>query len=158
MEKDAENALLWKFSHRRLEAEEIRDSMLAIAGRLNLKIGGPSFMVPIDPDLVLMLKRPQYWVATRDKSEYDRRTLYMIYKRNLRLPFVEVFDAPDTLLSCARREQSTHAPQALELLNGQDVERAGRGIRRAAPEGAHYARRAHRLRLAPGRGPPADGG
>jgi hypothetical protein len=65
------------------------------------------------------LKRPQYWVATRDKSEYDRRTLYMIFKRNLRLPFEEVFDAPDTLLSCARREQSTHAPQALELLNGQ---------------------------------------
>jgi hypothetical protein len=67
----------------------------------------------------LMLKRPQYWVPTRDKSEYNRRTLYMIYKRNLRLPFEEVFDAPDTLLSCARREQSTHAPQALELLNGQ---------------------------------------
>jgi hypothetical protein len=117
--KDSENALLWKFSHRRLEAEEIRDAMLAISGRLNLKAGGPSFMVPIDPELVLMLKRPQYWVATRDKSEYDRRTIYMIYKRNLRLPFVEVFDAPDTLLSCARREQSTHAPQALEMLNGQ---------------------------------------
>ena len=42
MEKDAVNALLWKFSHRRLDAEEIRDSMLAIAGRLNPKIGGPS--------------------------------------------------------------------------------------------------------------------
>ena len=119
MEKDSENALLWKYSHRRLEAEELRDAMLAVAGRLNLKAGGPSFMQPIDPDLVLSLKRPQYWVATRDKSEYDRRTLYMIYKRNLRLPFEEVFDAPDTLLSCARREQSTHAPQALELLNGQ---------------------------------------
>jgi len=118
-EKDSENALLWKFSHRRLEAEEIRDAMLEVSGRINLKAGGPSFMVPIDPDLVLMLKRPQYWVATRDKSEYDRRTIYMIYKRNLRLPFEEVFDAPDTLLSCARREQSTHAPQALELLNGQ---------------------------------------
>jgi hypothetical protein len=117
--KDSEDALLWKFSHRRLEAEEIRDAMLAVSGRLNTKAGGPSFMVPIDPELVLMLKRPQYWVATRDKSEYDRRTLYMIYKRNLRLPFVEVFDAPDTLLSCARREQSTHAPQALEMLNGQ---------------------------------------
>jgi hypothetical protein len=76
-------------------------------------------MVPIDPELVLSLKRPQYWVPTRDKSEYDRRTLYMIYKRNLRLPLMEVFDAPDTLLSCAGREQSTHAPQALELLNGQ---------------------------------------
>jgi hypothetical protein len=119
MEKDADDALLWKFAHRRLEAEEIRDSMLAVAGKLNATIGGPSFMVPIDPELVLMLKRPQYWVATRDKSEYDRRTIYMIYKRNLRLPFVEVFDAPDTLLSCARREQSTHAPQALEMLNGQ---------------------------------------
>jgi hypothetical protein len=119
MEKDADDALLWKFEHRRLEAEEIRDSMLAIAGRLNTKIGGPSFMVPIDPDLVLMLKRPQYWVPTKDKTQYDRRTLYMIYKRNLRLPFVNVFDAPDTLLSCARRDQSTHAPQALELLNGK---------------------------------------
>ena len=75
-------------------------------------------MVPIEPELVKMLKRPQYWVATRDKSQYDRRTMYMIYKRNLRLPFLEVFDAPDILLSCARREQSTHAPQALELLNG----------------------------------------
>src|ERR1700676_2972296 len=93
--------------------------MLAVSARLNLKAGGPSFMDPIDPALVLMLKRPQYWVPTRDKSEYDRRTLYMIYRRNLRFPFVEVFDARDALLSCARREQSTHAPQALELLNGQ---------------------------------------
>ena len=118
-DKDADNALVWKFSHRRLEAEEIRDAMLAVSGRLNPKAGGPSYMVPIDPELVLMLKRPQYWTPTRDKSEYDRRTIYMIYKRNLRLPFEEVFDAPDTLLSCARREQSTHAPQALELLNGQ---------------------------------------
>jgi hypothetical protein len=119
MEKDAENALLWKFTHRRREAEELRDSMLIAAGRLNPKIGGPSVMIPIDPELVLMLKRPQYWAPTRDKSEHDRRTLYLIYKRNLRLPLMEVFDAPDTLLSCARREQSTHAPQALELLNGQ---------------------------------------
>jgi hypothetical protein len=117
--KDPDDALLWKFAHRRLEAEEIRDSMLTVSGRLNAKIGGPSYIVPIDPELVLMLKRPQYWVPTREATEYDRRTLYMIYKRNLRLPFVEVFDAPDTLLSCARREQSTHAPQALELLNGQ---------------------------------------
>jgi hypothetical protein len=119
MEKDAQNDLVWKWSKRRLEAEELRDSMLAIAGRLNPKIGGPSILTPIEPELMKMLKRPQYWVPTRDKSEYDRRTLYMIYKRNLRLPFVEVFDAPDILLSCARREQSTHAPQALELLNGK---------------------------------------
>ncbi len=119
MEKDSENALVWKFSRRRLEAEEIRDSMLAISGKLNGKVGGPSVLVPIDHDLVKMLKRPQYWVATKDKSEYDRRTMYLIYKRNLQLPFMGVFDAPDSQLSCPRREQSTHAPQALELLNGQ---------------------------------------
>jgi hypothetical protein len=118
-EKDSENKLLWKFSRRRLEAEEIRDSMLAVSGRLNPKTGGPSVMVRIDAELIKDLKRPQYWVPTRDKSEYDRRTIYMIYKRNLILPFMQVFDSPDTLLSCARRDQSTHAPQALELLNGQ---------------------------------------
>ena len=117
-EKDPENTLLWKFSQRRLDAEEIRDSMLAAAGKLNSKLGGPSFLVPIEKDLVLMLKRPQYWTPTKEKSEYNRRTMYMIYKRNLRLPFLEVFDAPDTLISCAKREQATHAPQALELLNG----------------------------------------
>ncbi|MDE3198293.1 MAG: DUF1553 domain-containing protein, partial [Acidobacteriota bacterium] len=119
MEKDPENAFLWKFSRRRLEAEEIRDSMLMVAGKLNPRIGGPSVMIPIDNDLVKMLKRPQYWVPAKDTAEYDRRTLYMIYKRNLQLPFMGVFDAPDMQLSCPRREQSTHAPQALELMNGQ---------------------------------------
>jgi hypothetical protein len=119
MEKDPENKLLWKFNRRRLEAEELRDSMLAISGRLNPKSGGRSVMVTIDQELVKDLKRPQYWSPTRDKREYDRRTIYMIYKRNLILPFMQVFDSPDTLLSCARRDQSTHAPQALELLNGK---------------------------------------
>ena len=136
MEKDPQNALLWKFSPRRLSAEEIRDTMLAVSGRLNAKMFGPSFMVPIEKDLVLMLKRPQYWVPTRDKTEYDRRTLYMIYKRNLRLPFLEVFDAPDTLLSCALREQATHPPQALELLNGKTSnELAGHFAQRLMREG-----------------------
>jgi hypothetical protein len=159
IEKDSENALLWKFSHRRLEAEEIRDAMLAASGRINSKRGGPSFMVPIDHELMLMLKRPQYWVPTRDKSEYDRRTLYMIYKRNLRLPFSEVFDAPDTLLSCARREQSTHAPQALELLNGKTSnELAAAFAERLLRERTSTAGRIdHAWRLAAGRLPtPAE--
>ena len=155
MEKDSENALLWKFSRRRLEAEEIRDSMLTISNRLNPKSGGPSVMVPIDQDLVKMLKRPQYWVATRDKSEYDRRSLYMIYKRNLQLPFMGVFDAPDTLLSCARREQSTHAPQALEMLNGaisNDLAEAfAERLRKEAPTDSARIDRA--WQLATGRAP-----
>ena len=109
-----------------LGAEALLAKRLRLPPAAALLVGGAAMAfapglppVNLDPDLVLSLKRPQYWVATRDKSEYDRRTIYMIYKRNLRLPFVEVFEAPDTLLSCARREQSTHAPQALELLNGQ---------------------------------------
>ena len=118
-EKDADNKWLWKANRRRLAAEEIRDTMLAVSGRLNPKAGGPSVMMSIDEELIKDLKRPQYWVTTRDRTEHDRRTIYMIYKRNLILPFMQVFDSPDTLLSCARRDQSTHAPQALELLNGK---------------------------------------
>ena len=155
MEKDADDDLVWKFGRRRLEAEEIRDSMLSISGRLNVKMGGPSFMVPIDHDLVKMLKRPQYWVATKDKSEYDRRTLYMIYKRNLQLPFMGVFDAPDMQLSCSRREQSTHAPQALELLNGQTSNDLAQAFaNRVAEERKTDAERIDRAwRLATGRLP-----
>jgi hypothetical protein len=117
-EKDPENRLLWHFSRRRLEAEEIRDAMLAVSGRLNLKAGGPSVIVPIDKELVNALYKPSQWAVTPDASEHNRRSVYLIAKRNLHLPFMEVFDTPDTQVSCPRRESSTHAPQALELLNG----------------------------------------
>ena len=117
-EKDSENTLLWKFSRRRLDAEEIRDAMLAVSGRLNPKAGGPSIMIPIDKGLVNALYKPSQWTPPKDISEYNRRSIYLIAKRNLHLPFMEVFDAPDLLTSCQRRATSTHAPQALELLNG----------------------------------------
>src|SRR5229473_7478872 len=93
MEKDPENKLLWKFNRRRLEAEEIRDSMLAISGTLNEKQGGPSVIVPIDPTLVSALYKPSQWAVAKDPSEHSRRSVYLIAKRNLRLPFMEVFDA-----------------------------------------------------------------
>jgi hypothetical protein len=118
-QKDPENKLLWRFNRRRLEAEEIRDSMLAVAGNLNLKTGGPSIMVPIEKELVNALYKPTQWQVPADPAEHGRRSVYLIAKRNLRLPFLEVFDAPDQLVSCPRRESSTHAPQALELLNGR---------------------------------------
>ena len=115
---DPENRLLWRFNRRRLTAEEIRDAMLAISGRLNLEAGGPSVMVPVDPDLVRLLYKPAQWQVAGSAGEYDRRSIYLMAKRNLRLPFFETFDAPALLTSCARRESSTHAPQALEMLNG----------------------------------------
>ncbi|MSV30287.1 MAG: DUF1553 domain-containing protein [Bryobacterales bacterium] len=117
-EKDPENKLLWKFSRRRLEAEEIRDAMLAVSGKLEKRAGGPSVLVPIDQGLVNALYKPSQWAVTPDKAEHNRRSVYLIAKRNLHLPFMEVFDAPDLQVSCPRRESSTHAPQALELLNG----------------------------------------
>jgi hypothetical protein len=116
--KDPENKLFWRFSRQRLAAEQIRDAILAVAGTLNTKQGGPSVMVPIDQGLVNTLYKPSQWAPPKDPTEYTRRSIYLIAKRNLRLPFMEVFDAPDLQVSCARRESSTHAPQALELLNG----------------------------------------
>ena len=115
---DPENRLLWRFSRRRLTAEELRDAMLAVSGRLNLQAGGRSVIVPVDPQLVEQLYKPAQWQVAERATEYDRRSVYLIAKRNLRLPFLEVFDAPALLASCSRRQASTHAPQALELLNG----------------------------------------
>jgi hypothetical protein len=115
---DPRNRLLWRFSRRRLSAEELRDSMLAVSGRLNPELGGPSIILPVDPDLVGLLYDPKQWQVTPDVTQHDRRSAFLFAKRNLRLPFLELFDQPDLQTSCARREQSTHPPQALELLNG----------------------------------------
>ncbi len=116
---DPDNALLWRFNRRRLSAEEIRDAMLSVSGRLNRRAGGRSVIVPVDQQLIDQLYKPSQWEVTPEISEHWRRSVYLIAKRNLKLPFMEVFDQPPLQTSCSRREQSTHAPQSLELLNGQ---------------------------------------
>jgi hypothetical protein len=118
MEKDPRNRFLWNYSRRRLQAEEMRDAMLQSAGLLNPQRFGPSVIPPIEAELVNLLYKPDQWAVTPDVAQHNRRSVYLFQKRNMRMPFMEVFDSPDTLLSCARRESSTHAPQALELLNG----------------------------------------
>src|SRR5262245_2880588 len=115
---DPDNRLLSHFPRRRLTAEEVRDSMLAVSGRLHGRFGGESIMPPVKKELVDLLYDPAQWQVTPDKRQHDRRSVYLVAKRNLRLPFLEVFDQPDSLTSCARRQSSTHAPQALEMLNG----------------------------------------
>ncbi len=70
-----------------------------------------------------MLYDPSQWQVTRDVQDRDRRSIYLIAKRNLRLPFGQAFDQPDLQTSCPRRETSTHALQALELLNGKTANR-----------------------------------
>ncbi|MDX1947037.1 MAG: DUF1549 and DUF1553 domain-containing protein, partial [Pirellulaceae bacterium] len=116
---DPENRLLSHFTRRRLSAEELRDAMLAASGRLNLSAGGVSVMIPVEPELVQSLYKPSQWQVAAVPAEHHRRSIYLIAKRNLRLPFFETFDAPALTTSCARRDTSTHAPQALELLNGR---------------------------------------
>jgi hypothetical protein len=115
---DPDNAMLSRFSTRRLSAEEIRDSMLLVSDQINLKVGGASIILPVDQQLVAQLYKPSQWEVTPDSNERLRRSVYLFAKRNLRLPFMEVFDQPTTQTSCSQRLQSTHAPQALELLNG----------------------------------------
>ncbi len=153
---DPENRLLWRFNRRRLQAEEIRDAVLAVAGSLNPKQGGPSVIVPIDRELVNALYKPAQWAVTPDAAEHTRRSIYLIAKRNLRLPMMEAFDAPDLQLSCARRESSTHAPQALELLNGDLVNRQAEVLARRLEAEAGPDPRAQidlAYRLAAGRPP-----
>jgi len=156
---DPENRLLWRFSRRRLSGEEVRDAMLAASGRLNLKAGGPSVFVPVDPELVQLLYKPSQWIVTKDVTEHDRRSIYLMAKRNLRSPFLENFDAPALQTSCSRRESSTHAPQALEMLNGSlsnDLARAfaERLTRESNGDPERLVDRA--FRLAMGRLPTAD--
>ena len=158
MEKDPDNKLLWKYSRRRLEAEEIRDAMLAVTASLNTKTGGPGVIVPIDKDLPQLLYAPAQWAVNADPKEHDRRSIYLLAKRNLRLPFMEVFDSPDLQISCPRRESSTHPPQALELLNGDFSNRMAAQLearlqREAGP--AHAKQISLAYRLATGREPSA---
>jgi hypothetical protein len=156
LEKDPDNKLLWRFNRRRLDAEEVRDAMLAVAGNLNSGGGGPSVMIPIEKELVNALYKPSQWQVTPDPAQHNRRSVYLIAKRNLKLPFLEVFDAPDTLVSCPRRESSTHSPQALELLNGSFSNREAKVLaaRLAAESGRSYRKQVDSAyRLAAGRAP-----
>ena len=133
--------------------------MLAVSGEMNLAHGGKSVMLPVEDALVDLLYDPTQWRVPADRAEHRRRSAYLIAKRNLQLPFMEVFDRPTLLTSCARRETSTHAPQSLELLNGDIAnELAGLFAARLARESdgspRSIVKRAYLL--AAGRPPDAD--
>jgi hypothetical protein len=118
---DPENRLMWHIRRRRLEGEALRDSVLAVAGTLSGKAGGPPVRVPLEPEvyeLIFTEGEPDgLWPVTPDDREHCRRSLYLFLKRNVRLPLLESFDKPDTLTSCPVRAVSTFAPQALIMLN-----------------------------------------
>lgn len=113
---DPDLRLLSRYPRRRLSGEVIRDCMLAATGRLNLKMGGPGIRPPLPPELKQTLLRNQ-WNVTPETAEHDRRSIYIFARRNLRFPIFESFDRPNANASCAVRQTSTTAPQALYLLN-----------------------------------------
>ncbi len=118
---DPDNLRYWRAHRRRLSGEAIRDSALAASGRLNRSLTGRPVRIPIERevyDLIFTEAEPDnLWPVTPDRYEHDRRSLYLLNKRTVRLPFLANFDQPDTMTSCSVRQTSTHALQSLSLLN-----------------------------------------
>jgi hypothetical protein len=117
--KDPENHFLTRMNRRRLDADAIRDTVLAVAGTLNLRMGGVGVIPPLTREEILAARMPNLWPANPDPAEHVRRSIYMQMKRSMTLPMLQIFDAPDTAASCPRRESSTVAPQALALMNSE---------------------------------------
>jgi hypothetical protein len=106
---------------RRLEAEVLRDSILAVSGRLSPIRGGPGVYVPIPKDVNVMLPNNDKELSWEQCTEEEarRRTLYVFQRRSLTLPMVDVFDGPSQNQTCPQRPETTVAPQALTLFNGE---------------------------------------
>jgi hypothetical protein len=115
---DPENKLLWRYPYRRLDAEAIRDNVLAVSGRLNRKPFGPAVYLPIH-DAVVEAHTDKHaaWHAS-PPEETERRTIYAFVKRTLMVPMLETFDFCDTTQSSERRSITNVATQALTLYNG----------------------------------------
>ena len=114
---DPDDKLLWRFPRKRLEAEVIRDSALAVASELNPKMGGPSGF----PQIPAGMEVRGGWSVSKDEAERDRRSVYVFVRRNTRYPMLEAFDMPDPYETCPRRFMTTTPSQALMLLNNDLV-------------------------------------
>jgi hypothetical protein len=114
-QRDPGNRLLARQTRLRLPAELIRDAMLQASGLLNPVIGGKSVRPPMPASLVKVAYRAK-WEESEGPDRY-RRGLYTFFQRSIPYPQLLLFDAPNSLTSCTRRERSTTPLQALELLN-----------------------------------------
>ena len=123
---DPGNSLLWRKPLRRLEAEALRDSLLAVAGRLDTSLGGP----PVD-----LTARPDGLQISSDEGETARRSVYLTARRTWPSSFLSVFDFPIIDTTCNRRTPSATPLQSLSMMNGELVMNNAR----------HTARRAYEL-------------
>lgn len=118
-DKDPGNRLHWKYSSRRLSAEEIWDSYLVLTKQMKFEIGGPPVR-PKMPDAVLRTSsRPgNVWPPSPGDSA-NRRAVYIHVKRSIKLPLLANFDSPERDFSCPSRFATTVPTQALTMLNSE---------------------------------------
>ena len=118
--KDADNHLLWRFTPHRLEAEEVRDALLALSGELNPQLGGPGFR-PFRH--VSNGGQNEYFAADPAGPEFNRRTIYRISVHSARDPLLDSLDCPEFSTRTPVRANTTTPLQALSLMNDSFVQR-----------------------------------
>ena len=95
---------------------------------MNPALGGPGVFPPLPSELTRLSSKGEAWPVSPRVEDRNRRSLYVFVRRNLRYPFFEAFDRPDTNVSCPRRPVTTIAPQALSLLNSRLATEAARAV------------------------------
>ena len=155
MARDRDNRLLWRMTPRRLEAEAIRDAMLSASGTLDLRPGGPGYSLWEENTNYVVVFKPRAELG----DEANRRMIYQFKPRSQPDPTFGAFDCPEGGLVAPRRNISTTALQALNLLNSRFVLRqsgllADRLKREAGDDPA--AQVALAFRLVFGRSPTED--
>jgi Protein of unknown function (DUF1553)/Protein of unknown function (DUF1549) len=155
---DPKGTLLWRWRQRRLEAEVVRDSILAVSGQLNFRMGGPGFYPTLPRAVLEGQSRPGDGWGQSDGREQCRRSVYIFSKRCLAVPELDLLDVPDNTSSCERRMVSTTGPQALTFLNGAFVQEqsrqfASRLVAEAGNDAGHQVERAFALALGRPAGP-----
>ena len=150
-EKDPENVYLWRYPLRRLEAEAIRDIILAASGTLNLRMGGRPFFPPIPAEVRKSFNKGR-WEMNEEGPEVWRRSVYSYWKRGMSYPLFDVFDLPSLQVTCERRTVTTVPTQALTLLNNEFVLEqaryfAERVVREAGSDLADPVKLAYRIAL-----------
>ncbi|MEO7651773.1 MAG: PSD1 and planctomycete cytochrome C domain-containing protein [Bryobacteraceae bacterium] len=151
---DLANTLLWRQNRWRLEGESLRDSVLAVSGRLNPERGGPGVFPQLPSAMKdrMSIKNLPSWEPS-DGPETRKRSVYIYQRRQLEVPFLSLMDASVFQISCERRAVSTTALQALTLMNGDltTVEArhfASRVERETGPDRGEQIRYAFALALA----------
>ncbi len=117
--EDPNNHSFWRFEMRRLTAEEVRDSILAVAGTLNREMGGPSVFIPLPAEvLATSSKKNSVWGKSTPDDQV-RRSVYVKVKRSLVPPQFADLDMADSDASCPVRFTTTVPTQALGFLNSE---------------------------------------